>query len=182
MCHLEPFPSMREPTHSRHPGSAHPLNPYPWRLKEFSTAVSFQLNSHCFLFFHLPPALTFTLTEITSYIMESCTYPVKNMTAWQQDLQCKKCWIKPVVSKFLFKARNTCFKRHFATSKTENWNALYMDCLTIRLSSVKFIPSLVSIISALLCILQNVSCPGSHRYPPIFLTSHARAIIVRMFY
>ena len=29
---------------------------------------------------------------------------------------------KTMVSKFHFKARKTCFKRHFATSKTENWN------------------------------------------------------------
>ena len=96
---IAPFPSTREPN-TQHPGCAHPLNPHPQRLKEFSTAVSFQLNSHCYF---SPPGSTHFHTEITSYIMESCTYPVKNMTAWQQDLQCKKCWIKQWFQSFILK-------------------------------------------------------------------------------
>ena len=44
--------------------SAHPLNPYPQRLKTFSTAVQFSIK---FPLFFPPPTSTHFHTEITSY-------------------------------------------------------------------------------------------------------------------
>ena len=61
---IEPFNC--DSTLSKHAKaySAHPLNPYPQRLKKFSTAVHFSITFP--LLFHLPPALTFTLILLDS--------------------------------------------------------------------------------------------------------------------